>query len=87
MFRIRNKLKTSFLFSALDAREIEVVVDAMEEKHFKAGDAIITQGDEGDNLYVIEEGKLNCSRRFVPLFSLSLGKKRRTQVFERISTR
>lgn len=37
----------------------------MEEKAFKPGDAVITQGDEGDNLYVIEEGKLACSRRFV----------------------
>jgi len=49
----------------LDAKEIEVVVDAMEEKTFKPEEYVIKQGDEGDNLYVIEEGKLACSRRFV----------------------
>jgi cAMP-dependent protein kinase regulator len=50
---------------ALDAKEIEVVVDAMEEKHFKEGETVIKQGDEGDNVYVVEEGKLSCSRVFV----------------------
>lgn len=63
--RIRDKLKLSFVFNALDAKELEIVVNAMEEKKYKPGDAVITQGDEGDNLYVIEVGTLSCSRRFV----------------------
>ena len=40
-------------------------MDAMEEKQFKTGAAVITQGDEGDNLYVIESGSLNCFKKFV----------------------
>eukprot|EP00831_Metopus_contortus_P085353 TRINITY_DN9913_c0_g1_i1.p3 TRINITY_DN9913_c0_g1~~TRINITY_DN9913_c0_g1_i1.p3 ORF type:complete len:174 (+),score=19.06 TRINITY_DN9913_c0_g1_i1:170-691(+) len=62
--RIRDKTKSSFIFMALNAHELEVVVDAMEEKIFKANDVVIQQGDEGDNLYVIETGNLDCSRVF-----------------------
>ena len=65
--RIREKLKMSFVFNALDARELEIVVSAMEEKKFKLGEAVITQGDEGDNLYVVDTGTLKCSRVFVRL--------------------
>jgi cAMP-dependent protein kinase regulator len=50
---------------ALDAKELEIVVDAMEEKKYKVGESVITQGDEGDNLYVIEIGTLDCKRVFV----------------------
>ena len=52
---------------ALDAKDIEVVVGAMEERKFKTGDSVIKQGDEGDNLYVIEVGTLDCFRRFVKI--------------------
>ena len=70
--RIRDKLKISFVFNALDAKELEIVVNAMEEKKYKPGDAVISQGDEGDNLYVIEVGTLSCSRRFVINLSIKI---------------
>ena len=63
--RIRDKLKMSFIFNALDGKELEVVVDAMEEKKFQSGAPVIKQGDEGDNLYVVDTGVLSCSRQFV----------------------
>ena len=66
--RIREKLKLSFVFTALDAKELEVVVDAMDEKKCKASDVVIKQGDEGDNLYVVDAGTLTCTRQFVILF-------------------
>jgi len=53
------------LFSALDKKDVEIVIGAMEEKHFKPGEPVIKQGDEGDNLYVVESGKLNCTKCFV----------------------
>jgi cAMP-dependent protein kinase regulator len=37
VYRIRYRLKQSFMFSALDEQEIEVVIDAMDEKKAKAG--------------------------------------------------
>lgn len=32
----------------------------MEEKKFKAGETIIKQGDDGDELYVVDNGSLDC---------------------------
>jgi cAMP-dependent protein kinase regulator len=40
------------------------VVDAMDEKKAQPGDYIIKQGEEGDNLYVVETGVLSCSKLF-----------------------
>lgn len=52
------------MFSALDEKERRIVVDAMEERRAVAGEAIITQGEEGDNLYVVENGVLSCFKLF-----------------------
>lgn len=52
------------MFQALDAAEKEIVVGAMEEKSYKAGDWVIKQGEEGDVLYVIESGNLDCSKKY-----------------------
>jgi len=65
MNRIRTKLQTSFLFTALEKKDVEIVIGAMEEKKFKPGQPVIKQGEEGDNLYVVESGALNCTKRFV----------------------
>jgi cAMP-dependent protein kinase regulator len=36
----------------------------MDERKAKAGEAIITQGEEGNDLYVVESGVLSCSKLF-----------------------
>jgi len=66
MFRIRAKLQASFIFNALASKEIEIVVGAMEEKQFASGQTIIKQGEEGNNLFVVDSGVLTCTRIFVP---------------------
>lgn len=58
--RIRAVLQRSFLFSGLSAEELEIVVMAMEEVRLEAPQRIIQQGDDGDCLYVIEDGRLEC---------------------------
>jgi len=63
--RIRNKLQTSFIFSAVENEDLEVVINAMEEKKYKPQEVVIKQGDEGDNLYVVEQGSLICTKKFV----------------------
>jgi cAMP-dependent protein kinase regulator len=62
--RITNKVNQSFMFSALDERELKTVIDAMEEKIFQKDDVVIKQGDDGDVLYLLETGKLDCFKRF-----------------------
>ena len=62
--KIKLRILSSFLFSALEQNELNIVIDAMDEKNFKAGDVVIQQGGEGDCLYVVEDGELNCSKVF-----------------------
>jgi len=60
MSRILNVLEGSFLFAALDSSELQVVAKAMQDKTVEPDSMIIKQGDDGDVLYVIEEGSLEC---------------------------
>ncbi len=39
-------------------------MDAMEEKRFKAGEFVIKQGEDGSELFVVENGTLTCSKVF-----------------------
>ena len=62
--KISARLKHSFLFQSLNDKEFHIVVDAMEEKRFAAGDTVITQGEDGAELFVVESGVLSCSKIF-----------------------
>lgn len=53
------------MFSALDEKERDIVIDAMEESKFAKGESVIKQGDDGDVLYVVESGVLSCYKTFV----------------------
>lgn len=61
--RIRAKL-TSFMFKDLEPKELDVVVDAMSEFKASPGDKVIVEGTEGDCLYVVEQGELDCTKLF-----------------------
>ena len=63
---IKNKCLTCFLFNNFDEVEISSIVDACEEKKFKKNEYVIKQGDNGDNLYIIESGELICEKIFNP---------------------
>jgi len=61
--RIRERLSQAFMFAMLDEKEKNIVIGAMEECKFNVGDKVITQGDDGDVLYVVDSGELSCFRR------------------------
>lgn len=52
------------MFSGLDEKEKQIVVDAMAEKHAVTGEVVIKEGDEGDSLYVVGSGTLSCTKLF-----------------------
>lgn len=62
--KLKIRLDKSFVFSALDDNEKMVVVQAMEERKFSAGDWVIQQGQDGNELFVVEQGNLECSKVF-----------------------
>jgi cAMP-dependent protein kinase regulator len=52
------------MFKALEEKEFSIVVDAIEEIKGKEGDVIIKEGDQGDCMYVLDQGSLNCTKVF-----------------------
>jgi cAMP-dependent protein kinase regulator len=56
-------LNNSFLFNHLEEKEKNVVALAMKKVEVPSGEYIIKQGDDGNDLYVVESGNLSCSRK------------------------
>jgi cAMP-dependent protein kinase regulator len=53
---LHNAVAQIFMFRSLEQKQLECVLDAMFARDVIDGDAIIEQGDEGDNFYIIEYG-------------------------------
>lgn len=60
--RLKEVLMKSFLFASLDGNDLNIVIGAMKEVVAEPGDRVIYQGDQGDFLFVIDSGKLDCMR-------------------------
>lgn len=56
--RLEKSIGKNFLFNRLDSDSKKLVINCLEEKHVKANDVIIKQGDEGDYFYIVEEGNV-----------------------------
>lgn len=52
------------MFSSLERRDQDIVIDAMEVKNYKNGDNVINEGDEGSELFIVYSGKLKCTKKF-----------------------
>eukprot|EP00455_Lapot_gusevi_P044843 TRINITY_DN565_c0_g1_i7.p1 TRINITY_DN565_c0_g1~~TRINITY_DN565_c0_g1_i7.p1 ORF type:complete len:682 (-),score=261.92 TRINITY_DN565_c0_g1_i7:417-2462(-) len=57
---IRESIQDNILFQALDRQQLDMVVDAMFERRCSPDEAIITQGEQGDNFYIVSEGVCEC---------------------------
>lgn len=60
--KLRSILSSSFLFKALEAKDMDIILAAMKEMRFEPGARVITEGDDGDCLFVIEEGSPECKK-------------------------
>jgi len=58
--RLKVCLSKNFLFSTLNENDCMIVIGAMKEVKVEAKKRIINQGEDGDVLYVIEKGVLDC---------------------------
>ena len=62
MERIMKKLNQNFMFSKLGQKEKEIVVKAMQSRDVTAGETVIQEGDEGNELFVVDSGTLKCTK-------------------------
>lgn len=54
--RLNEAVKNILQFKSLDGEQLNNVLDAMFERKTTADEHVITQGDDGDNFYVIDRG-------------------------------
>jgi cAMP-dependent protein kinase regulator len=50
------------MFMSLDDNDMQVVIDAMDQKVAKANEYIINEGEPGEVLYIVESGSLSCTK-------------------------
>lgn len=50
------------MFSSLNPAELATIVGAVQKVSKKSGDIVIKEGDEGDELFIIESGELSCTK-------------------------
>lgn len=48
------------MFNTLDEASLNIVIDAMDSRIFNQGETVIEQGEEGNELYLVEDGELDC---------------------------
>merc|ERR1719235_747374 len=60
--RLGQVLSKSFLFSALETKDLDSVIGAMPEVPAEA-ERVLQEGDDGDFLFVIEQGILDCKKK------------------------
>ena len=51
-------LRSNAIFAPLPPTTLEQLADALEEKRVGAGEEVVRQGDHGDRVYLVDEGKL-----------------------------
>jgi cAMP-dependent protein kinase regulator len=64
--RMMKTITKSILFQSLEDQELHTVIDAFEEVNFGEKQFVITQGEQGEVLYLIETGQLSCFKKFSP---------------------
>lgn len=60
--RLKKTLLQSFMFLDLDSNDMETIIMAMKECKIAPGQKVITEGENGDYLFVIEAGSLDCMK-------------------------
>lgn len=61
--RLKACLQKSFLFQTLDNADFDIILGAMVEKVCEKDTRIIEQGDDGQCLYVVCSGAVNCCKK------------------------
>jgi CRP/FNR family transcriptional regulator, cyclic AMP receptor protein len=55
-------LKKAQVFSAVETADLRAVATIVEELAFKSGEVVVKEGDVGDSMYVIKEGRVTITK-------------------------
>lgn len=58
--RLHLVLEQSFMFRGLEEENIQIIIGAMVESQVAAGTQILTEGEDGEVMFVIEQGSFEC---------------------------
>ena len=61
--KIKFILGKNFMFNGLDGNDQQIVINAMEIKDYQTGDLVIKQGDDGNELFIVDNGLLKCTQK------------------------
>jgi cAMP-dependent protein kinase regulator len=56
--RLRSILNKCWMFKELNEANLSIIIDALSEKDAAPGETLVTQGDAGECMWIIEEGVL-----------------------------
>jgi len=57
--QLKNDVKSILIFKSVDSGQLTVLLNAMFERKVEEGETVIQQGDDGDNFYIIHQGKFD----------------------------
>lgn len=60
--KIEKKLRQAMMFMNLDDKDMQVVIDALDSKIVEVDEYAIKEKDPGEELYIVESGRLVCSK-------------------------
>jgi len=55
-------MSANFMFESLNPKDKKAILEAVQSVKKSKGEIIIQEGDDGDNFYLVESGKLNCTK-------------------------
>lgn len=58
--QIKEKCKSINIFKNLSKNELELIINSFKTENFRKGDTIFNQGEDGDKLYILISGELEC---------------------------
>lgn len=61
--RLKKTIVKPFMFADLETNDLETILMAMKEVKFTDEQKVITEGEDGDYLFVIEKGSLDCIKK------------------------
>lgn len=61
--RISERMESCIIFKNVHGPEKSILIRSMEEKKVNKGDVVIQEGDDGNELYLVDSGRFSCFKK------------------------